>query len=110
MFVDTTITVQNKDTTFDTEGMSLEVWTANETTLAANHQPLSGEIAYKEYGISDASLTDLFFTPVHTAIATKNLTAKITVRIIDGSEAFDVYRVEPFSAHYEVICRPVVGE
>ncbi len=103
MFVDTTITVQNKEKTFDTEGMSIEVWTADETLLAANHQPLSGEVAFKEYGISDASLTDLFFTPVHTAVHTN-------ARIIDGSETFDIYRVERFSAHYESICRPVVGE
>lgn len=102
MLLDISIIVQEKTTTYDGEGMSIETWTASQTTIDANRQPLGGEIAFKEYGISDAGVTDLFFTSVNTALQTNR-------RIIDNSETFDIYRVEKYPTHYEIITKPVVS-
>lgn len=89
------------NTTYDAEGMQTIVWTASQTTEKSNKQPLAGEIAFKEYGISDASITDLFFFKTFT-------TARENGRIIDGSNTYEIARAEPYPNHYEVIVRPVV--
>ena len=102
MLLDITVTVQNKVTQYDTEGMPVEVWTASQTTEQANKQPLSGEIAFEEYGISDAGITNLFFMKTSTAATEGG-------RIVHGSDTYDIYRVEPYPNHYEVIVRPVVS-
>jgi Tfp pilus assembly protein FimT len=102
MLLNISVTVQNKTTTYDAEGMPVNVWTASQTTERANKQPLSGEIAFKDYGISDAGVTNLFFVRTSTA-------AQEGGRIVHGSSTYDIYRVEPYQNHYEVIVRPVVG-
>ena len=102
MLVDISIIIQEKTTIYDNEGIAIETWTASQTTIDANRQPLGGEIAFKEYGISDAGVTDLFFTPINTAVQTNR-------RIVDNLEIFDVYRVEKFPTHYEVIAKSVVS-
>lgn len=102
MILDISVTVQNKTTTYDSEGMPIEVWTATQTTERTNKQPLSGEIAFKEYGISDAGITNLFFFETSTS-------AQENGRIVYGTETFDVYRIEKYPSHYEVIVRPVVS-
>ena len=102
MRLDISVTVQNKTTTYDQEGIPIDVWTASQTIEKSNKQPLAGEIAFKEYGISDASITNLFFFKTST-------TAKENGRIVDGSETYDIYRVEKYGNHYEVIVRPVVS-
>lgn len=102
MLLNITVTVQNKTTSYNSEGMSIEVWTASQTTELSNKQPLSGEIAFKEYGISDAGITNLFFLKTSTA-------AREGGRIVYGSEIYDIYRIEKYPNHYEVIVRPVVS-
>lgn len=102
MLLDITVTVQNKTTIYDTEGMPVEVWTASQTTELSNKQPLLGEIAFREYGISDAGITNLFFFKTSTA-------AQEGSRIVYGTETYSVYRIEKYSKHYEVIVRQVVS-
>lgn len=102
MRLDITVTVQNKTTAYDSEGMPTETWTASQTTEQSNKQPLSGEIAFKEYGISDAGITNLFFFKTSTS-------AQENGRIIYGSEIYDIYRIEKYPNHYEIIVRPVVS-
>jgi hypothetical protein len=102
MLLDITVTVQNKTITYDSEGMPVEVWTASQTVEQANKQPLSGEIAFEEYGISAAGITNLFFMKTDTV-------AQEGGRIVHGSDTYDIYRVEPYPNHYEVIVRPVVS-
>lgn len=102
MRLDITVIVQNKTTTYNFEGMPIEVWTASQTAELSNKQPLSGEIAFKEYGISDARITNLFFLKTST-------TAQEGGRIVYGTETYDIYRIEKYSNHYEVIVRPVVN-
>jgi len=102
MLLDITVTVQNKTKTYDAEGMPIEVWTANQTIERANKQPLAGEIAFKEYGISDAGITNLFFMKTST-------TAQEGGRIVDDDGTYDIYRIEKYPNHYEVIVKPVVS-
>lgn len=102
MLLDITVTVQNKTTTYDAEGIPVETWTASQTIEKSNKQPLAGEIAFKEYGISDAGITNLFFFKTSTA-------AQENGRIVYGSETYDIYRIEKYPNHYEVIVRPVVS-
>lgn len=96
------VTVQIKSVSYDAEGMPVEVWTASQTTELTNKQPLAGEIAFKDYGISDAGITNLFFFKTSTI-------AQEGGRIVDGSDTYDIYRVEKYPNHYEVIVRPVVS-
>ncbi len=102
MRLDISVTVQNKTTTYTSEGMPIDVWTATQTTELSNKQPLSGEIAFKDYGISDAGITNLFFFKTSTA-------AREGGRIVDGSETYDIYRIEKYPNHHEVIVRPAVS-
>jgi len=102
MRLDISVTIQNKTTTYDSEGIATEVWTASQTTELSNKQPLAGEIAFKEYGISDAKITNLFFFKTST-------TAQENGRIVYGTETYDIYREEKYPNHYEVIVRPVVS-
>jgi len=102
MRLDISVTVQNKTVSYDAEGMATEVWTASQTTELSNKQPLAGEIAFKEYGISDAGITNLFFFKTST-------TAQENGRIVYGTETYDIYRIEKYPNHYEVIVRPVVS-
>jgi len=102
MLLDITVTVQNKITSYDGEGMPIEVWTASQTIEKANKQSLAGEIAFKEYGITDAGITNLFFFKTSTA-------AQEGGRIVHGSDTYDIYRVEKYPNHWEVIVKPVVS-
>lgn len=102
MIFDINVTIQNKSLTYDSEGMPLEVWTASQTTERSNKQPLAGEIAFKDYGISDAGITNLFFLKTSTS-------ARENGRIVYGTETYDIYRIEKFQNHYETIVRPVVS-
>jgi hypothetical protein len=96
------VTVQNKTTSYDSEGMPIEIWTASQTIELSNKQPLAGEIAFNEYGISDARITNLFFFKTST-------TAQESGRIVDDEGTYDIYRIEKYPNHYEVIVRPVVS-
>ena len=98
------VTVQNKSASMTTEGMLTEIWTASQTTEEMSKQPLSGEIAYKEYGISDAGITHVFFTSNGATT-----TAQKGGRIVDSVGTYDIYQVEPWQRHYEIIVRPVVS-
>ena len=102
MLLDITVTIQIKTTTYDGEGMAIETWTASQTTEKSNKQPLSGEIAFNEYGISDSGITNLFFLKTSTS-------AQENGRIIYGTETYDIYRIEKYPNHYEAIVRPVVS-
>lgn len=96
------VTVQNKTTTYDSELMPIDVWTASQTAEKANKQPLSGEIAFKDYGISDAGISNLFFMKTST-------TAIEGGRIVDSEGTYDIYRIEKYRHHYEVIVKSVVS-
>lgn len=102
MILDITVTIQNKTTSYDSEGVAVEVWTASQTTEKANKQPLAGEITFQEYGISNAGITNLFFLKTSTS-------AQENGRIVYGSETFDIYRIEKYPNHYEAIVKPVVS-
>lgn len=97
-----TVTVQIKTTTYDSEGIPIETWTASQTSEKSNKQPLAGEIAFQEYGISDAGITNLFFFKTNSA-------AQENGRIVDSDGTYDIYRVEKYPNHYEVIVRPAVS-
>ena len=97
------VTVQNKSASMTIEGMLTEVWTTSQTTEEMSKQPLSGEIAYKEYGISDAGVTNVFFTQNATT------TAQEGGRIVDSDGTYDIYRVEKWPNHCEAIVKPVVS-
>jgi len=101
MKLDITVTVQNKITTFDGEGIPVDIWTASQTIEASHKQPLSGEMAFKDYGISSAGEMNLFFLKTSTS-------AKENGRIIDNDGTYTIYRIEKYPIHYEVIVRPVV--
>ena len=102
MILDLSVTVQSKSATLTTEGMLTLVWTASQTTETMNKQPLSGEIAFKEYGISEAGITNVFFANTST-------TADEGGRIVDADGTYDIYRIEKYPNHYEIIVRPVVS-
>ena len=102
MILNITVTVQNKTTAYDAEGIAIETWTASQTIEKSNKQPLSGEIAFKEYGISDAGITNLFFFKTSTSSIENG-------RIVDNDGTYDIYRVEKYPNHYEVIVKPVVN-
>jgi hypothetical protein len=106
MRLDINVTVQAPPTTanitYDSEGISSIVWTASQTTEQSNKQPLSGEIAFKEYGISDAGITHLFFLKISTAALENG-------RIVHDSKSYDIYRIEEYPNHHEAIVRAVVS-
>lgn len=102
MRLDITVTIQNKSITYDHEGMQTIIWTASQTIEQSNKQPLAGEIAFNEYGISDAGITNLFFLKTSTS-------AQEGGRIIYGTETYNIYRIEKYENHHEVIVRPVVN-
>lgn len=98
------VTVQNISATQTSELMTTEVWTASQTTEEMSKQPLSGEIAYQEYGISDAGVVYLFCTTEGASTA-----AQEGGRLVDSAGTYDIYRVESWRNHYEIIARPVVS-
>lgn len=102
MLLDISVTIQNKTTSYDSEGMPVNVWTASQTTERSEKQPLAGEIVFKEYGISDAGITNLFFLKTSTA-------ARENGRIVYGTETYSIYRIEKYQNHHEAIVRPVVS-
>lgn len=102
MRITATVTVQIKSISYDSEGMPIETWTASQTIELSNKQPLAGEIAFNEYGISDAGITNLFFFATSTS-------AQENGRIVDDEGTYSIYRVEKYQNHYEVIVRPVVS-
>lgn len=102
MRLDISVIIQNKIVEYDNEGFPVETWTASQTVERSNKQPLAGEIAFKEYGISDAGITHLFFLKTST-VASEN------DRIVHGSDTYDIYRVEQYPNHYEAIVRAVVS-
>jgi hypothetical protein len=99
MILNISVSVQNKTTTFDTEGIPVDAWIP--TAEKSNKQPLAGEIAFKEYGITDATITNLFFLKTSTA-------ARENGRIVYG-DTYEIVRIEKYPNHYEAIVRPVVS-
>jgi hypothetical protein len=106
MLLDISVTLQaapsSANTTYDAEGYSVVLWTASQTTEHANKQPLSGEIVFKEYGIYDSGITNLFFLKASTV-------AQEGGRIVDSVGTYDIYRVEKYGNHCEAIVKPVTG-
>lgn len=105
MILDRSVTLQTRtsaDITFDSEGMAVEVWTANNTTIKVNRQPLTGEINNAMFGLSKTPFRDMYFSKVNTAITTGNS------RIVDGSDTFDILRVKAYGNHYEIIVSEVI--
>jgi hypothetical protein len=104
MRLDRTVTVQSPataDVTYDSEGISSKVWTAVQTTEPANRQVLDGELAFKDYGISAAGISNIFFLKTSTSAIESG-------RIIDD-KTYEIVRIEPYQNHIEAIVRPVVG-
>jgi len=102
MKLNTSVTVQNQSSSYTVESMASVVWTASQTLEMSNHQPVSGEIAYKEYGISGGGIVDVFFFKTST-------TAQEGGRIVDGSDTYDIYRIKKYPNHYEAIAKRVVS-
>jgi hypothetical protein len=100
MILDKTVIIQSPSTVYDDEGMPTNTWTANQTTIQANIQPLGGELAYKDYGISEAGITKLMFTGVNAVI-------QAGLRVVNGSKTYNIYSVEEFPTHYECPLKPV---
>lgn len=84
------------------EGMPIVNWTASETTESVGKETLTGELAFQEYGISDAAISNLFF-------AKTSSTAQQEGRIVNGTKTYEIVRVEPYPNHWEIIVRPVVS-
>lgn len=98
MILDSTVILQTKTSSPDSEGMSVDVWTANNTFILANIQSNNkAQFFVKEYTFSDASYEFIMFTEVNTSIVKGT-------RIVDGSDSYDVMRVVKWPNHYEVIC------
>ena len=98
MILDSTVTLQTKTSSQDSEGMTVEVWTANNTAILANIQSNNKtQIYQKEYAFSDASYEFIIFTEVNASIT-------VGKRIVDGSDSYDIMRVVKWQNHYEVIC------
>ena len=105
MILDRSVTLQvrtSADITFDTEGMAVEVWTANNTTIKVNRQPISGELESAMFGLNKAPFKDVYFSKVNTTIT------EGTSRIIDGTSTFDILKVKKYGNHYEIIVSEVV--
>jgi len=100
MILTATVTIQNQTTNYDAEGLPVIVWTANQTTEQAGHQPLSDELEYKSYGVNDG-ITDRFFLKTTSA-------AKENGRILDAGIAYIVRRIKPYPNHWEATARKVV--
>ncbi|MDD5016541.1 MAG: hypothetical protein PHO15_00400 [Eubacteriales bacterium] len=98
MILDTPVSVQRKTTTYDSEGMPVEAWAS--VIERSNKQPLSGEIAFKDYGISDSGVTNLFFLKASTLAIESG-------RITDNAGTYEIYRIERYPNHCEAIVRPV---
>lgn len=101
MILDTSVVVQIVSSSLTSEGVVTQVWTASQTTELTNIQTISGEIAFKQYGISDTGIYTLFFFPTSSSVVN-------ACRIVYGSDTYSVYRVSKYPNHWEVLARLVV--
>lgn len=97
MILDSTITLQAKTTSYDSEGMPVDIW-ATSAYIRANIQPNNKSHYFiKEYSNSDASYEFVIFTEVNSLIT-------VGKRLVDGSDTYDIMRVQKWPNHYEVFC------
>jgi len=100
MIKDKQVYVQIASASYTSEAMPSLVWTANQSLKMVNIQPLSGEMAYKDYGISEAGITKLMFCDVDSVFQKGR-------RIVHGSNTYAIYSVEEFPTHYECPLKPI---
>lgn len=101
MRLDKQVTLQAKTTTYDSEGMPTEVWTANNTLIFANIQPNENkQYMSKQWGQTKLDYEFIIFVRPLSTISEGQ-------RIIDGSDAYEIMKVKKWDAHYELLCSPV---
>ena len=104
MILDKLVVLQNKTTTFDTEGIATDVWTANNTTIWVNIQDSGGKTLINEYSNNIVAYEYVIFTKVNDNIQKNS-------RIVDGNDSYDVERVKKpgrvNKQHCELLCNAV---
>ena len=100
MKLDKRVILQTKTVTYDSEGMEIEVWTANNTLIFANIQANNNsQMWVKEWGNTKLSAEYIIFIKPNTIVIEGQ-------RIINGVDSYDIMRVKKWDNHYELICAP----
>lgn len=85
---------------YDNEGVAFQAWSAVDT-IQADMQPLGGELAYKQYGITEAGITKRMFCEVNAEV---QMGRRV---VVNETETYEIRYVAAFRDHYEVLLKPV---
>lgn len=100
------VTLQTQSATRTAEGRVTQVWTADETAVWANMQPLSGQMAREEYGLADTGYYYLFFTEPDSRIHAVKTDGPLQ-RIVAGNVTCEIRSVEVWPDHFEIVGKVV---
>lgn len=98
MILDNLATLKSKTTTYDNEGMPVDVWTANNTSIWVNIQPNDNS----PYIVGQVSNFD--DNEQYLIFARKNTSITIGKRIEYNSDTYEIRRIKKWGTHYELYC------
>lgn len=93
-----TVMIQSATNTRDAEGMVVQTW-ATVATIRADVQPFGGELAYMQYGITEAGITKRMFCEINSEV-------KVGRRVVVDGAAYEIRYVAQWRNHYEALLKP----
>lgn len=94
------IEIQDDVVSYDSEGVASQTWSVVDT-VQGDVQPFGGELAYRQYGITEVGITKRMFCEVNTNIQVGRRV------VVNDAEIYEIRYVATFRNHYEVLLRPV---
>lgn len=98
MILDNLATLKSKTTTYDSEGMPIDVWTANNTSIFVNIQA-KDESPYIVGQVSNFDDNEKYII-----FARKNTSITKGKRIEYDGDTYEITRVKKWGTHYELYC------
>lgn len=97
MILNDSVIIKELSVTYNDEAMPVKSW-SNLVTIKADVQPIGGEIAHMEYGISESGIS-------HRIFCRPNSNLKVGNRIEYNSTDYEIRHIAPFKNHYEVLLK-----
>lgn len=94
--------LQEQSVMSDNEGIAENLWTTV-YTFWADVRPIGGEIAFRQYGITDEDITKRVYCRPYSKI-------KAGSRVVHGENIYEISYVADYPDHYEVLLRSVDRE
>ncbi len=94
------VEIQDDTVSYDSEGVASQTWSAVDT-IQGDVQPFGGELAYKQYGITEAGITKRMFCEVNANVQMGRRA------VVNDTEIYEIRYVAAFRNHYEVLLKPV---